>query len=129
MLERASPRNPSEDTLNKSSTDLILLVACLRNAFGMSSLGIPHPLSVILIKDIPPSFISMVMAVEPASIEFSTSSFTTDEGRSTTSPAAILLIVSESSILITANSISYENFTKYNLPPVINLPLKFIQCI
>ena len=47
-----------------------------------------------LIKDIPPSLISIVTAVAPASIAFSTSSFTTDDGLSITSPAAILLIVS-----------------------------------
>ena len=47
-----------------------------------------------LIKDIPPSLISIVTAVAQASIAFSTSSFTTDDGLSITSPAAILLIVS-----------------------------------
>ena len=47
-----------------------------------------------LIKDIPPSLISIVTAVASASIAFSTSSFTTDDGLSITSPAAILLIVS-----------------------------------
>ena len=46
-----------------------------------------------LIKDIPPSLISIVTAVAPASIAFSTSSFTTEDGLSITSPAAILLIV------------------------------------
>ena len=42
---------------------------------------------------LPPSPISTSIDVAPASIEFSISSFTTDAGRSTTSPAAILLIV------------------------------------
>ena len=42
---------------------------------------------------IPPSFISIVTDVAPASIAFSTSSFTTEAGRSITSPAAILSIV------------------------------------
>jgi hypothetical protein len=52
------------------------------------------PLSVMRISVVPPSLISTVIAVAPASIAFSTSSFTTELGRSTTSPAAILSIVS-----------------------------------
>ena len=51
-------------------------------------------------KAIPPSFISIVTASALASIEFSTSSFTTADGLSTTSPAAILSIVFESRIFI-----------------------------
>ena len=41
----------------------------------------------------PPSPISISILVEEASMEFSMSSLITDAGRSTTSPAAILLIV------------------------------------
>ena len=93
MLERASPRKPKEETFIKPSMDLILLVEWRKNASLISSGAIPLPLSVMRIKEIPPSLISMVMAVAPASIAFSTSSFTTEEGRSITSPAAILLIV------------------------------------
>ena len=37
----------------------------------------------------PPRWISTVTAVDPASTAFSNSSFTTEAGRSTTSPAAI----------------------------------------
>ena len=44
--------------------------------------------------------ISTVIFLELASIEFSTNSFTTDEGLSTTSPAAILLAVCSSNIFI-----------------------------
>ena len=51
------------------------------------------PLSVIFIYDIPPFFISTVILLAPASIEFSTISFTTDAGLSITSPAAIWFIV------------------------------------
>ena len=43
--------------------------------------------------DLEAARISTVIAVAPASIAFSTSSFTTEAGRSTTSPAAILSIV------------------------------------
>ena len=93
MLESASPRKPSEEICVRSSTEVILLVAWRRNASATWSLGIPDPLSVIRIKEIPPSLISTVIAVAPASIAFSTSSFTTEEGRSTTSPAAILSTV------------------------------------
>jgi hypothetical protein len=93
ILASASPLKPSEDTVKRSSIDLILLVACLLNAISISSFLIPEPLSVTLINEIPPSFASTVTAVAPASIAFSTSSFTTEDGLSITSPAAILLIV------------------------------------
>src|SRR3984893_12160880 len=39
----------------------------------------------------PPASTLILMRVEPASSEFSSNSFTTEAGRSTTSPAAILL--------------------------------------
>ena len=89
ILESASPLKPRLFTLIRSIADFILLVEWRRNANGSSFSSIPLPLSVILIKDIPPSFISTVIAVAPASIEFSTNSLTTDEGLSITSPAAI----------------------------------------
>ena len=82
--------------IEKSETDLILLVACLSNAISKSSSAIPFPLSVIRIYDIPPFFISTVIFVAPASIEFSTISFIADAGLSITSPAAILFIVKSS---------------------------------
>jgi len=94
MLESASPRNPKECTHIRSSALRILLVECRKKASGTSSFGIPHPLSVMRIREMPPSLISTVMADAPASMAFSTSSFTTELGRSTTSPAAILSIVS-----------------------------------
>ena len=90
MLESASPRKPREAIPVKSSTERILLVECLKKERGTSSFGIPHPLSAMRIREIPPSLISTVMAVAFASIAFSTSSFTIDAGRSITSPAAIL---------------------------------------
>ena len=93
MLDKASPLNPREETVRRSSADRILLVEWRRNASGSSSRFIPQPLSVMRIKPIPPSRISAVMAVAPASMAFSISSFTTEAGRSTTSPAAIWLMV------------------------------------
>src|SRR5688572_14247213 len=49
----------------------------------------PQPSSLTLINLRPPSSSATSMTSAPASIEFSTSSLTTDDGRSTTSPAAI----------------------------------------
>src|SRR5271165_6680398 len=51
----------------------------------------PKPSSVTRIRLRPPAPISMVIFFASASSEFSTSSFTTLAGRSTTSPAAIWL--------------------------------------
>ena len=89
MLDNASPRNPREPMDSKSSAVFILLEACLKNAVGITTYGIQAPLSVIRIREIPPSFISMVIAVAIASMAFSVSSFTTEAGLSMTSPAAI----------------------------------------
>ena len=96
MLANASPLNPIDVTVFKSSADLILLVACLSNANSKSSSEIPFPLSVTFIYDIPPFSISTTILLAPASIEFSIISFITDAGLSITSPAAILLIVKSS---------------------------------
>ena len=49
----------------------------------------PSPSSLTRIRLFPPSSISTRIARAPASSAFSTSSFTTEAGRSTTSPAAI----------------------------------------
>src|SRR5689334_22166628 len=51
----------------------------------------PHPLSEIWISFFPPASTLILMRVAPASREFSSNSLTTEAGRSTTSPAAILL--------------------------------------
>ena len=96
ILAKASPLKPIDVTLVISSATLILLVACLSKAISISSSAIPLPLSEILMKEIPPFFISTVIFVAPASIEFSTISLTTEAGLSITSPAAILLIVKSS---------------------------------
>ena len=100
ILAKASPLNPIDLTVSKSSAFLIFEVACLSNAISISSGAIPFPLSVILIYEIPPFFISTVIAVAPASIEFSINSFTTEAGLSITSPAAILFIVLSSNSTI-----------------------------
>lgn len=54
ILESASPRNPREETVSRSSAVRILLVEWRKNANGSSSFLIPHPLSVIRINPMPP---------------------------------------------------------------------------
>jgi hypothetical protein len=51
----------------------------------------PHPLSSTRISFLPPWTMETEILVLPASMLFSINSFTTAEGRSTTSPAAIWL--------------------------------------
>ena len=101
---------------DKSSAERILLVEWRRKAAGMSSISMPQPLSVTRIKEMPPSRISTVMEVAPASMAFSRSSFTMEAGRSITSPAAILSIVTWSKTCILLI-----------LPPVFQFILKLVQ--
>ena len=96
----ASPLKPSVVILFKSSAILILLVVCGKKATIMSSFSIPHPLSETIILEIPPLNTSTLTCVEPASMAFSTNSFTIELGRSTTSPAAILLKTAGSNMFI-----------------------------
>ena len=102
MLGSASPRKPSVLIVGISSALLILLVECLSRERRASSLSIPQPLSATLIKSLPPLLTSTATLVAPASIEFSTSSFTTEAGLSMTSPADILFITSSGRICILA---------------------------
>ena len=90
MLDRASPRNPNVAILARSSSPEILLVACRSKASVASCRDMPLPLSITRISFFPPALISMLIRTLPASMAFSTSSLTTEAGRSTTSPAAIL---------------------------------------
>src|SRR3989344_493612 len=100
MLDSASPRNPSVLMLCKSSACRILLVVCLKIQSFASSSDIPHPLSLTRINSFPAFLISTSIAVAPASSAFSTSSLTTLAGRSITSPAAILLMMSSDNWMI-----------------------------
>ena len=86
----ASPRNPRNCTLNKSS-DGSLDVACRSTASVRSSASMPLPLSSTAISVLPPALSVTSIRVAPASSAFSTSSLTADAGRSITSPAAIWL--------------------------------------
>ena len=97
IVGSASPRKPSVPIVLRSPTSRILLVAWRRMARCASSALMPLPLSVTRMKLVPPAMISTSMRVAPASIAFSMSSLMTDAGRSTTSPAAILLMVLSSS--------------------------------
>ncbi len=87
----ASPRNPIEATASSSSSVAILLVAWRASARVSSSAGMPAPSSSTCTRFAPPSSSVTVTAVAPASRLFSSSSFSTEAGRSTTSPAAIWL--------------------------------------
>src|SRR5256885_4207318 len=87
----ASPRKPMVDTVSRSARLAILLVACRVSASGSSSRAMPSPSSSIWMRRMPTSSSVMLIMRAPASMLFSTSSFSTEAGRSTTSPAAIWL--------------------------------------
>ena len=89
MAASASPRKPSVPMLSRPRASRSLLVAWRRKAIPASSGDMPQPSSVTRRYVIPPPRISTVIVRAPASMAFSTSSFTTEAGRSTTSPAAI----------------------------------------
>ena len=74
------------------ASSVIFDVAWRWSAMSTSAPVMPVPSSVTRMSCRPASFSSTVMTRPPASIAFSTSSLTTDAGRSTTSPAAILLM-------------------------------------
>ena len=72
----------------------------------------PQPLSEMRMKVMPPFWISMVTRVAPASMAFSTSSLTTEAGRSTTSPAAIRSATWELSWTIFGMETSFYRFRR-----------------
>src|SRR5712692_977670 len=89
MLARASPRNPRLPMASRSESAATLLVAWRTNASASSEASIPPPSSLTRIDVRPAPRTSMLTRRAPASSEFSSSSFTTEAGRSITSPAAI----------------------------------------
>ena len=89
MEASASPRNPIDATDSSSVSERILLVAWRASASGSSSGGMPPPSSVTAMRRMPPPSSRTSMARAPASIAFSSTSLSTDAGRSMTSPAAI----------------------------------------
>ena len=90
-LGSASPRKPKVWRFDRSSMAAILLVAWRSRQSVASAASMPIPSSVTRMRITPPCSISTRTRRAPASSAFSTSSFTTLAGRSTTSPAAIWL--------------------------------------
>ena len=91
ILGTASPRKPRVMIVAKSPTVRNLLVAWRSRDRSASSRDIPHPSSLTRINAAPPRSMSTRISRAPASMLFSTSSLTTEAGRSTTSPAATWL--------------------------------------
>ena len=91
MDGRASPRKPRVCMLNKSWAEDILEVACLSKAIRASMGDMPFPSSMTWMTVFPTFLRITCICRAPASIAFSMSSFTTEAGRCTTSPAAIWL--------------------------------------
>jgi hypothetical protein len=85
----ASHLNQKVKTLYKSSRVFIFEVEYFSQINFKSSSSIPNQSSLIIIFFVHQSKISTFIFVALASIEFSTSSFTTEAGLSTTSQAAI----------------------------------------
>src|SRR5439155_1109388 len=104
MLGSASPRKPSVVTQASSSARASLLVAWRAKARSASAAVIPSPSSRTAMRSRPPPARRTSMLRAPASSAFSTSSFTTEAGRSMTSPAAICAWTSggRTAILLTA---------------------------
>ena len=96
----ASPLKPKVITLYKSSKFFIFEVEYFSAITSKSLFSIPVQLSVIIISSIHPLTISTFMLFAFASIEFSTNSFTTEKGFSTTSQAAIWFAKFLSSFII-----------------------------
>ena len=97
MAASASPLKPMVPTDSRSDRLAILLVALRLSAVGSSARWMPQPLSSTLMSRTPPACSRTVIYVAPASSALSTSSRTTEAGRSTTSPAAIWLMSSSGS--------------------------------
>ena len=91
MAASASPRKPIVDTASRSASEAILLVAWRCSASVNSSAGMPTPSSSTTMLRTPPADRRTLICVARASSALSTSSRTTEAGRSTTSPAAIWL--------------------------------------
>ena len=91
ILAKASPRNPLVLRQNKSSAVVILEVAWRSKQSRASEAPIPIPLSITWTSVLPEFLMMSLIWEAPASMAFSSNSFTTEAGRWTTSPAAIWL--------------------------------------
>src|ERR1700678_2099219 len=74
----------------------------------------PQPSSITRISLLPPDSVSMRMERAPASKAFSSNSFTTEAGRSTTSPAAILLATDSGSMRIRLMDVLSQSADRHN---------------
>ena len=119
MLGKASPRKPRVAMAARSSTRRILLVAWRSRLSRASSALMPRPSSSTRSSRLPPYSMVTLMRRASASSEFSTSSFTTEAGRSTTSPAAIWLARSSGSFTmrVTRLTTSPTAGTRRTSPP------------
>src|SRR2546427_12161620 len=108
MLGSASPRKPSVATVGRSSARASLLVAWRAKATCASSAVMPSPSSRTAISSSPPAASRTSTCSAPASSAFSTSSFTTEAGRSITSPAAICPCTAGGRIAIFPTSLQDE---------------------
>ena len=104
MDGKASPRKPSVPMDMRSSSPVSSTgsfdVAWRSIATRSSSADMPQPSSAMRISDMPALTTWMWMFLAPASIAFSTNSFRAEAGRSTTSPAAMRLMVPSVSLRI-----------------------------
>ena len=105
MAGSASPRKPNVVTPTRSAALVILLVAWRSSASTASSRLMPEPSSLTTIRVFPPCSSSTRTCWAPASMEFSTSSFTTEAGRSTTSPAAIWFATASGSMAMRGGAV------------------------
>src|SRR5438309_2258816 len=121
MLASASPRNPNDWMTARSASDVSLLVVCRTKAIVSSSAGIPAPSSLTRIDVLPAPRTSMLIRRAPASSAFSTSSLTTEGGRSITSPAAIASATSGGSSWINSRA-SPSAGRAFTAPPAGSTP-------
>ncbi len=119
MEASASPRKPMEATDSSSESERILLVAWRATARGSSSRGMPKPSSLTAMRRMPPPSRRISMARAPASMAFSRISFSTEAGRSITSPAAIWLISRSGSGAIERRSDMAGGDRSRGMPPIL----------
>ena len=91
MEGSASPRKPSVLTCSMFSSGS-LEVACRSSARAIIAPLMPQPSSITSMPSSPPLVRRIEIWLAPASMAFSTSSFSAEAGRSTTSPAAMRFI-------------------------------------
>ena len=91
MEGRASPRKPMVWRVKRSSAERIFEVAWRAKASRASVEDMPQPLSMTWMSVFPAPLMTIFTCVAPASMAFSTSSLTAEDGRWMTSPAAIWL--------------------------------------